>query len=60
MNVQDLVTQYLVYRRTLGGRFNTTENVLRSFCRAVGLQIPVSRIRSKLSPSEFWSHRLPN
>lgn len=47
MNVQDLVTQYLVYRRTLGGRFNTTENVLRSFRRAVGLQIPVSRIRSK-------------
>lgn len=48
MNVQDLVTQYLVYRRALGGRFNATENVLRSFGRAVGSQIPVNRIRSKI------------
>jgi len=48
MNVQDLVTQYLIYRRALGGRFNTTENVLRSFGRAIGSQIPVNGIRSKI------------
>jgi integrase/recombinase XerD len=48
MNIQDLVTKYVVYRRTLGERCNTTENVLRSFCRAAGLQTPVNRIRSKV------------
>jgi integrase/recombinase XerD len=54
MNVQDLITQYLVYRRALGGRFNTTENVLRSFGRAVGSQVPVNGIRSKIV-AEFLS-----
>jgi integrase/recombinase XerD len=48
MNIHDLVTHYVVFRRTLGEQCNTTENVLRSFCRAVGLQTSVSRIRSKV------------
>jgi integrase/recombinase XerD len=45
MNVNDLVTRYVTFRRTLGERCNTTENILRSFCRAVGLRTPVNRIR---------------
>jgi integrase/recombinase XerD len=45
MNITDLVTHYVDFRRTMGQRFNTTENILRSFCRAVGLGTPVSRIR---------------
>lgn len=48
MNVNDLVTHYVDFRRTMGQRFNTTENILRSFCRAVGPGIPITRIRSKV------------
>jgi integrase/recombinase XerD len=47
MNINDLVTKYVDLRRTMGHRFSRTENVLRSFCRAIGLQTPVTRIRPK-------------
>ncbi len=47
MNVNDLVTHYVAFRRTLGARCNTTEKILRSFCRAVGLRTPVNRIQTK-------------
>ena len=36
MNINDLVTHYVAFRRTLGERCIITENILRSFCRAVG------------------------
>ena len=49
MNIHDLVTHYVDFRRTLGEQCITTENVLRSFCRAVGLRMPVSRIRLRKS-----------
>ena len=45
MNINDLVTHYVAFRRTLGERCNTTEKTLRSFCRAVGPRTPVTRIR---------------
>jgi integrase/recombinase XerD len=48
VNINDLVTHYVDFRRTMGQRFNTTENILRSFCRAVGPGTPISRIRSKV------------
>src|SRR5712692_5072720 len=48
VNINDLATHYVAFRRTLGERSNTTENILRSFCRAVGLRTPVARIRSKV------------
>lgn len=47
MNVNDLVTRYVDFRRMLGQRCNTTEKILRSFARAVGLRTPVNRIRSE-------------
>jgi site-specific recombinase XerD len=47
MNITDLVTHYVSFRRTLGNRCDTTENILRSFCRFVGLATPVARIRPK-------------
>lgn len=47
MNVNDMVTQYVAFRRTLGERFIITERTLRSFCRAVGPRTLVSRIRLK-------------
>lgn len=48
MNIDDLVTHYVAFRRTLGERCNTTEKVLRSFSRAVGPRTPVTRIRSEV------------
>ena len=45
MNLSDLVTHYVTFRRTLGERCQTNERLLRSFCRAVGPQTPRTRIR---------------
>ncbi len=48
MNINDLVTRYVAFRRALGERCNTTEYILRSFGRAIGLQAQVTRIRVKV------------
>ena len=47
MNLNDLVTYYVDFRRTLGEKCLTNEAVLRSFCRAVGLRTKITRIRAK-------------
>jgi integrase/recombinase XerD len=47
MTINDLVTHYVAFRRTLGEQCIITEKTLRSFCRAVGLRTPVARIRLK-------------
>jgi integrase/recombinase XerD len=47
MNINDLVTQYVAFRRTLGERCKTAEETLRSFCRAVGPRKQVTQIRVK-------------
>ena len=47
MNITNLVTQYLAFRQALGMRCDRTEHTLRSFCRAVGVRTPVTRIRLK-------------
>jgi integrase/recombinase XerD len=48
MNLQDLVTHYVALRRTMGQRFNTHENILRSFCRALGPGTPITQIRPQV------------
>lgn len=47
MNLHDLVTSYVDFRRTLGEKCLTNEVILRSFCRTVGLRTQISRIRTK-------------
>ena len=47
MNIDDLVTHYVAFRRTLGERCQTNETILRSFCRAVGPQTPVAQIEAE-------------
>jgi integrase/recombinase XerD len=47
MNITDLVTKYVGLRRTMGERFKTGEDILRSFCRAVGPRKLVTQIRVK-------------
>jgi integrase/recombinase XerD len=44
MTINDLATHYVTFRRTLGERCQTNEALLRSFCRSVGPQTPVSGI----------------
>ena len=48
MKVNDLVTQFVAFRRTLGERFKTNEFLLRRFCREVGPRTPITRIRLKV------------
>ena len=47
MNINDLVTHYITFRRTLGERCRTKEFILRAFCRAVGLRTHVKKARLK-------------
>jgi integrase/recombinase XerD len=47
MNINDLVTHYVSVRRTMGERCKGGEDILRSFCRAVGLRKHVTEIRVK-------------
>lgn len=47
MNISQLVTHYVTFRRTLGERCNTTEDILRSFCRAVRPRTRVTDVRAK-------------
>ena len=47
MNINDLVTHYVTFRRTLGERCKTNESILRSFCRSVGPQTPVAADRGR-------------
>lgn len=47
MNISDLVTHYVAFRRTLGERCKSNENILRSFCRAIGPRTGLKRIRAK-------------
>lgn len=44
MSINDLVTHYVAFRRTLGERCQTNEAILRSFCRCVGPQTPVALV----------------
>jgi integrase/recombinase XerD len=46
VNINDLVTHYVSFRRTLGERCLTNESILRSFCRRVGPQTPVAAIEA--------------
>jgi integrase/recombinase XerD len=44
MNVDELVTQCVAFRRTLGEKYTSKEVILRSFCRAVGPQTSITHI----------------
>lgn len=47
MNLNDLVTKYVAFRRMLGERCHAAEEILQSFCRAVGPHKQVSQVRVK-------------
>ena len=47
MNVNDLITHFVAFRRTLGERCETSEHILRRFGRTIGPLTRVAKIRSK-------------
>lgn len=58
MNITDLVTDYISIRRTLDEQCRTTETTLRRFCRAVGPERRLNRIRLK-AVMEFLAGKGP-
>ncbi len=47
MNLHNLVTQYVTFRKTLGERFRTNERVLRSFCNTLGEKTDVRAVSAE-------------
>jgi integrase/recombinase XerD len=48
MNIDELVTHYIAFRRTLGEKCKTNESILRSFCRAVGPKTSIAHIGAEV------------
>jgi integrase/recombinase XerD len=46
MRLDSAITQYITYRKALGERFHVNVNILKSFCRAVGGETPITDISS--------------
>ncbi|HLQ43357.1 MAG TPA: hypothetical protein VK137_01400 [Planctomycetaceae bacterium] len=47
MKINNLVTYYVTFRRTLGDQCQGIETILRAFCRAVGPETRIQQIRVK-------------
>jgi len=47
MNLNDLITHYVAFRRTLGERCVTNERILRAFGQSVGPQTPAGDVRAE-------------
>lgn len=45
MRLAAVMTNYIAYRKTLGERFQTNEQILKSFCRALDADIEVTKIQ---------------
>lgn len=48
MKLHQLIHQYVAYRRALGEKFKTNETYLKSFCRAMGPETPISSITENM------------
>jgi integrase/recombinase XerD len=48
MNVDELVTHYIAFRRTLGEKCVTNESILRTFCRRIGQQTVITDIGAEV------------
>ncbi len=47
MNLQQLIEQYILFRRALGEKFMTNAVILRAFCRAIGTDAAVGDVRAE-------------
>ena len=48
MNLGELVTHYIAFRRTLGARYGSQAGLLQSFCRVVGPLMPIANIDTEV------------
>ena len=44
MNLQQLITQYIIYRKSLGEKFKTNETYLKAFSKAMGPSVNIKSI----------------
>jgi integrase/recombinase XerD len=47
MKLKDLITQYVAFRKSLGGDFESTASVLNTFCNRMGRDIDLADIRAE-------------
>lgn len=52
MKLEQLINQYICYRKSLGEKFKTNETYLRAFCKAIGASKSIKSI-SKISVNSF-------
>ena len=48
MNIDELVTHYIAFRRTLGEKCNTNASILQAFCQAVGTTTAITGIGAEV------------
>lgn len=47
MKLKELITQYAAFRKSMGEKFESTESLLNTFCRRMGVEIDVDEIRAE-------------
>src|SRR5206468_9555226 len=47
MKLKDLITQYVAFRKSMGGDFESADSLLKTFCRRVGVDIDIADIRTE-------------
>src|SRR5262245_44815127 len=47
MKLKDLITQYVAFRKSMGGDFQSAASLLNTFCNRMGVDIDVADIRSE-------------
>lgn len=47
MKLQELITQYAAFRKSMGADFESAESLLNTFCRRIGMEIEVGEIRAE-------------
>jgi site-specific recombinase XerD len=47
MKLQELITQYAAFRKSMGEDFESAESLLNTFCRRMGMEIDVGEIRAE-------------
>lgn len=47
MKLKELITQYVAFRKSMGGDFESANSLLNTFCRRMGVDIDVGEIRAE-------------
>ena len=47
MKLQELIVQYVAFRKSMGENFESAESLLNTFCRYMGVEIDLRNVRAK-------------